>query len=72
MIVIIPRKRKQVNNFDFVDNHRNGMFFVQYYITKNKPAIVKLLSYFYDNMDSNDNISIDNNNSQNNNIAMVL
>ncbi len=72
VIIVIPRKRKQVNDFDFADDHRNGTSFVQRHITKGKPAIVKLLGRLYDNMDSNDDVSIINSNSRNDNIAMVL
>ncbi len=42
------------------------------HITKCKPAIVKLLSCLYDNIDSNDDISINDSNSRNDDITIVL
>ncbi len=72
MIIIILHKRKQVNDFNFADDHRNGTSFVQRHITKSKLAIIKLLVRLYDNMDSNDDVSIDDNNSRNEDIAIVL
>ncbi len=72
MIIVIPRKRKQVNDFDFADDHRNGAFFVQHYITKGQLAIVKLFGRLYDNIDNDDDVSIDDSNSRNDNIAIVL
>lgn len=45
---------------------------MQCYITKCKLVIIKLLTHLYDNMNSNNDVFIDNNNSQNNNIAIVL
>lgn len=64
--------KKQVNDINFVDYHKNGMSFVQRDITKVKSAIVKLFGHLYDNMDSNYDVSIDNSNSQNDNIAIVF
>ncbi len=72
MIIVIPHKRKQVNDFYFTNDHKNGTSFVQRHITKSKPAIVKLLGRLYDNMDSNDDVSINNSNSRNDDIGMVL
>ncbi len=72
VIIVIPHKRKQVNDFNFADNHRNGTSFMQRHITKGKPAIVKLLGCLYDNMDSNNDVSIDDSNSRNDDSAIVL
>lgn len=48
------------------------MFFMQYHMIKDKPIMVKLLGCLYNNMNSDDTIFIDNSNSQNDNIAIVL
>ena len=65
-------KKCQPNDIKFADYHRNAKLFVQHHITKNKPSLVKLLGRLYDNMDDEDDLSIDNSNSKNDNIALVL
>ena len=72
MINIIPRKKRQSNDIEFADHHRNAKSYVQRHITKGKPSLVKLLGRLYDNMDSDDDLSIDNSNSKNDDIALVL
>lgn len=72
VIIVILCKKKQVNDIDFADDYRNGTFFVHHHITKGKSAIVKLVGYLYDNMDSDDDVSIDNSNFWNDNITMLL
>lgn len=72
VIIVILRKRRQINDIDFADDHKNSTSFVQRHITKSKPAIVKLLGHLYNNMNSNDDVSINNCNSQNDNIAIVF
>ena len=45
---------------------------MQRHITKGGPSLVNLLSRPYDNIDSDDNLSIDDGNNKNENISLVL
>lgn len=45
---------------------------MQHHITKNKPSLVKLLGHLYDNINNDDDVSINDSNSKNDNIALVL
>ena len=69
---MISHKKRQPNNIKFVDHHQNAKSYVQRHIIKNKSSLVKLLGRFYDNMDNVDDLSIDNSNSKNDNIALIL
>lgn len=72
MINIIPRRKRQPNDIQFADHYRNAKSYMQRYITKGKPFLVKLFGRFYDDINNDKNLSIDDSNSMNDNIALVL
>ena len=45
---------------------------MKYNIIKSKPFLVKLRGHFYNNMDNNDDLSLHNSHSKNDDITLVL
>lgn len=72
VINIILCKKRQPNDIKFADYYKNAMSYMQCHIIKNKPFLVKLLSCLYNNIDNDDDLSINNSNSKNNDIVLVL